>query len=514
MQVRDVSQPSPPVAGSAGAPDPKPIHRSPGLIAILGLASIVMFVLAMAWPDEGAFWGQGVSTAIAWLFFVVHIVATRRLLNAFDLLIWIPVVFLLQYLGMAMAIEWLGYAAPTGYDGFPVGRLPKHIELGFMLSAMSVVALLFGIHLAGIRDLSRVEPAPRVEKRSVLPAALALYWGGIAMILVGIPIAGPEVIFGAYGAMKVANIFGQADFRLFQGGMLFLQGGIFGLLVCYRRERPGLLLLGAGGAAVLLTLLLLTGDRGGMSSVVFGAGWAFALRVRRVPHWLAVSAFSVAMVLMPAIGEWREWGEVNVSTSPKDLLVAPIYEMGAAVQALSWSLELIPSTKPYTWGTSYLAQLANNLPNFGPTVGGGLPFDYNPYVHLPSFWFTGVMNPVRHALKGGGWAYSFAAEWYFNFGIAGILLGQIFTGWASARIRNASANGTFMAAAACLFMAMMSLAVRNAIGYPMRTALWPLVGLSILYWVLPQPEVRRAYAQPPAGRLPRLRSDAGSRTEP
>jgi oligosaccharide repeat unit polymerase len=490
-----------------------PLFRSYGTAAICGLVSVALLLSTLVWPERGLPFGPATSTAVAWGLFALHIFVSRRLLNAFDLVIWIPVIFLLQYLGMGLAIEWLGYVHPTGYDGFDVGRQPPHLEQAFALAALCITSLLFGIHLAGLKDLSRSDPTPPREKRSVVPAALCIYWGGLAMIVVGVPLAGASLLFGNYADMKLASNFAQSDFRFVGSGALFFQAGIFGLLAGYHRRRPWLAILGFGGAAALSLFLLVTGDRGGLAALVFGVGWVTMVRVHRIPHWVAVSAFVSMFLLMPAIGEWRvERAALDTLKLPlQDILRSPIYHMGASIQTFAYSLDLIPAQKGYAWGGSFGAALLVNVPNLGRSAGHTWWWDFDPYEYLPSVWYVATLNPVRWLTKGGGWAYSYGAEWYFNFGKPGILFGLALTGYLTARIRNASLTSSFKLTAACLFVAMMAIAIRNALSYPLRTALWPFIALSILYWLIPQtPSLQPLDASRRRSGFGELRADASS----
>jgi hypothetical protein len=113
-------------------------------------------------------------------------------------------------------------------------------------------------------------------------------------------------------------------------------------------------------------------------------------------------------------------------------------------------------------------------------------------MHDPDNWVTNVSNPVKYERLLGGYGYALGAEWYFNFGLPGVLLGMILTGFATARMRGASRRSAMWLLTVTLFYGMMLAIVRNDLGYPLRTLLWPLVGMWILQAFWPRPRPRAA----------------------
>ena len=62
----------------------------------------------------------------------------------------------------------------------------------------------------------------------------------------------------------------------------------------------------------------------------------------------------------------------------------------------------------------------------------GAPAEHLDRLHLePAKFFDGQ----------SGYGYAYGAEWYFNFGFPGMLLGMMFTGWLTGFFRNNSCEG-------------------------------------------------------------------------
>ena len=100
--------------------------------------------------------------------------------------------------------------------------------------------------------------------------------------------------------------------------------------------------------------------------------------------------------------------------------------------------------------------------------------------YRPNEWVTWVADPIRYYADGGGYGYAVGAEWYFNFGLPGMFFGMILLGWLTAYTRNHSRDGPWELTLACLMFLFMVIIVRNDLGYPMRSTVWPIIGFLIL----------------------------------
>jgi hypothetical protein len=124
-------------------------------------------------------------------------------------------------------------------------------------------------------------------------------------------------------------------------------------------------------------------------------------------------------------------------------------------------------------------QILNGIPNFRGKVGNRI-LSFDPLEYDPSKWVTWTASPNKYYNAGGGFGYAVGAEWYFNFGFPGVFFGMIWMGWLTAFMRNRSRKNTMWLIVACLYFGLLVTVVRNDIGYPLRTMMWPLVG----YWIL------------------------------
>jgi oligosaccharide repeat unit polymerase len=367
------------------------------------------------------------------------------------------------------------------------------------VALLTLVSFLFGMHLAGWMRSAEPPVAWPQDARPIVRASWATWGLGTAMILVGIPIAGPEVLFGSYGDFKVAVKFAEADVRFFGTGFLIVQSGIFALIASADPQRP-LRLRAALVSAVLLSLLAISiGTRLALMTIALGAGWAYTQHVRRVRTWVTATGFVLAFLVMPVIGEYREFRSVESTARLElgELAAANFYDMGSSLVAFSYTLEHIPRDKPYDWGLSVVSQLIDNIPNLG--LSPGRFFGLDAVKHNPSKWLVATANPSKWQNFAGGYGYAVGAEWYFNFGMPGVLFGMAFLGFALNWLRNRSRTSPLWLTFTSLALIMGVGMVRNDFGYPFRQLFWPGAVLLIFVFLLP---TRRAARRPAPGAAP------------
>lgn len=485
------------------------IDRIPAGIAIYGLFSLFMLLLVSFWPKHGeGLWGPGPSTAMAWVLCFVNIYLLRRRANAFDPVVWIPVLILLYHTGVAIAIEFFG-SKIHDYDALDLGWGPPRLNQTYGVIFLTMVSFIFGTHLAGFRDGRR--PIDKPPPKSVMSPGMVMLIGGLLMSLLGIVIAGPGLLFGNYSEQRLAVTLGRSDFRLYHTGNLFIQGGVFAVLASYDKRKPMPLYMAGFASVYYAFLLLATGYRGHLSAFSFGTGFMISSRVRRLPPWFVISLFTTMLLLVPIMREFREYRDVEAAQeyrSMSDFAAQAFYEMGSATHPLAVTIDTIPYKKGYDWGLSAVAALLSNVPNFGTGVAGWT-WQLDPFKHLPSVWFTYYVKPSRFIRRGGGFAFAMAAEWYWNFGFPGVFLGMTWMGWMIAWFRNKGAESAFLLAACSMFFAGMCINIRNAMGYPSRMFLWPFIGMTVLRLVFSVLQTRESSA-PATQPLPAPRGSARS----
>ena len=447
-------------------------------VAFFGFSSLLLLSVVWLWDELGSPFGPGTCFAVATLALIVHFAICGRRLGAFDPAIWIPVIFYLHYFGMVVAVELIPGSGHTHYDAWNHG-VPK-IDQGFATALLTLIAYLFGLHLIPLADMGSKIPTPSANERSIGLAANVLLWVGTLMMVVGIPVAGTSLVFGHYGEMKEAMKFAASDFRLLGAGFIFATGGLAGVIANTRSLNSGSLYAAFGSAAFITLFLVLTGDRTGMSVVGFAWGWVLTQRLIRIPRWPVIAGFIVMILMAPMIKEYRVWRNLQDTTrlKPSELAASTFYEMGSSVGSFCWTIDRIPSKKNYDWGLSFGAHIVGNIPNFGVV---GQRFIYiDPLKHKPSMWVTWTADPVKYWNVGGGLGYAVGAEWYFNFGFPGVVIGMAFLGWLTAYSRNKSRDGPIQLLLASMMIVFMANVVRNDFGYPLRTAGWPLIGYFLI----------------------------------
>ena len=463
-------------------------------IALFGIASFLAFALGIFDTGPVGIISPGVCTLLAWVAFGVHLVLIGRHLGAFDFAIWLPVLMLFHYFGMAVAVEWLAPDQFPFYDPFGIGIPPK-LDQSFLVALIALLSFLFGMHVAGWRSAGgRPDPSPPKPDARFVGAAWTLLVLSMLMTFVGIPIAGRELIFGSYNELKMAQKLASADTRFFFTGTLLATGGIIALIACYRPGHRLRLYAPVASAVFIGLILVLTGDRTGLAVIAFGAGWAYSQRVRRAPWSATLAGYFVALLLMPMIGEFREYRDVQDTRhlSIRGLAANTFFEMGSTLGVFGYTIEHIPKDKGYDWGLSVVSALVNNIPNVGLTPGRFFALDTDPRSHNPGQWVTFMANPTKWEINKGGYANAIAAEWYFNFGLIGVFLGMTLTGFAAGRIRNRARDGPIWLTFSGLFYVMLVISVRNAISYPLRCILWPMVFLLVVRAVWPASNRRAA----------------------
>jgi hypothetical protein len=314
-------------------------------------------------------------------------------------------------------------------------------------------------------------------------------------------IVGPSRLFGLYSDWQAAMRQG-ADQRWIDVGLHFAASGVFALLASDERNVRWRRWFAYLALAVVGVITVQKGDRGGLVAFGVGAGWCYSQRIGRLRWPPVIAAAFVGLLLMPVIGEWRSQRSFDDSkeASITDLFGGTLAEMGSSVNTIVYTIELIPETRGYSWGSTFRSAIIDAIPNLGLTKGRKF-FARESIEDNPSTWLVYTISPAW-AAAGGGYGFSMAAEWYFNFGLPGVLAGVTLVGWGMARVRNNARRSSFaLVWSAALFTGVV-LWVRNIVGFPLKAAVWPIIGLWIVHRLVTA-LIRR--------RTPRRVSDAAPR---
>jgi len=253
---------------------------------------------------------------------------------------------------------------------------------------------------------------------------------------------------------------------------------------------PAVLFLLAGskgrrGSSVVSGLLLLVysavlffmGSRALAVMPLLAYAWLWHRWIRPVPKTALVAAGLVVLfVIFPLVAAARGTpGSARLSPALlKDLFLSihnpaiqSVSEMGGSMQTVAYTLELVPSVRPFDLGTGYLYALLTVVPNVAwdvhPTVARGLAAN----------WLVWTVAPGR-AATGGGFGFSFIAEAYLNFGWVGspVILGLIGFSLAGAVFRVQRRRDPTHMAALASYSAFFLIFARGESATVIRPLLW------------------------------------------
>ena len=457
-------------------------ERSPYGLPILagrvlfGLSTLVLFASVIYWDQLGKPFGPGTSANIAYTLFALHVALVYRRVSPMDPVIWVPVAILMFHFGTPFVIETMGIATTRGYDPWEGGNA-LFLDRGYAVALLATIAFLFGVHLAGVRPLADYPRRDLERDHSLALTSMLFMLGALMMAAAGIAIVGPRTVFGIYNDWWNAKAQG-ADQRWIDIGLLFCHAGVFSLLASDEPRQRWRRWLAFGAIPVILAVLVGKGDRTGMIALGVGAGWCYTQRVRRLPWTPVLLAAFFALVVMPVIGEWRSERSLEQSKrkTTYELLGVSIYNLGSSVNSIVFTVELIPREKSYAWGETFWYAALQAIPNIGLTKGKEFA---EGEAMVPSNWLTWIISPVW-AAAGGGYGFSMAAEWHYNYGLVGVLCGTILVGWGVARARNAARSSSLALVWSTTLFAGVTIWVRNVVGYALKVAVWPIVGLWLI----------------------------------
>jgi oligosaccharide repeat unit polymerase len=151
---------------------------------------------------------------------------------------------------------------------------------------------------------------------------------------------------------------------------------------------------------------------------------------------LIVPALVIVFIVFPLVGAMRNSsGDNRVSSESivnawwamDNPVIVSFSEVGSSMGAVSHTLDLVPTVRPFDAGASYLYALLMIMPN--------LAWDVHPTsAHgTLSLWLVKTVAPATAAI-GGGLGYSFIAEAYANFGWIGVPAVMLILGWGAGKL--------------------------------------------------------------------------------
>jgi hypothetical protein len=449
------------------------VRRSPLGILLASAMCVLLVPFVAGWVDVMP--PTWLSVLLGLTLVTVHLFLVGRRTLAVDPVVWVPIAMLIFYFGLIVPVDILQLPGAS-YDTWRLGYMPDP-RRGFAAGLLTLAGLLAGIHLKGLVD-PRQQGKPPPPDRRLFPAAAILAAVGITMMVIGIAIAGPSLLFGSYGDVWQAKFY-YLDVRVLEVGFMLVQAAAIASIAASGPRRSGARSLGIGLCAWIGIYALLTGDRAALFSSGLALAWTFSHTVWQIPRRLVVASAAVALLSVPILKELREFGSVEIARqmTPAQLYGSAFGEMGSTVQVYSHTLDLIPRRKPYAMGLGALHAVLNLVPN--PLPSRGKSFLPDPRFYSPSQWLPYTINPDKY-VEGGAYGFAIGAAWYFDFGIAGMLLGMLATGAFLAWARNLAWRGSIWLVFSGLAFTASILVVRNAIASPLKLMLWPFIALLLV----------------------------------
>jgi oligosaccharide repeat unit polymerase len=249
------------------------------------------------------------------------------------------------------------------------------------------------------------------------------------------------------------------------------------LLAGSKAKRTGVVISAAITVAGSLAMFLL-GGRGAGATALVAYVWLYSRTIRPIPAKLLIlPALLLGFVVFPLVRAVRDTRgldrtSVDFVTSAWSAIDNPVVgslaEMGSSMSTVAYTLELVPTARPFDGGVSYVYALLTGFPNVAwsvhPTTAHG----------TLSAWLVYTVMPYA-AANGSGLGYSFIAEAYENFGWIGVPLVLLVIGWIAGRLSEAvrgRSDPAILALAATLLLTAILYAraetadlVRNACWY-------------------------------------------------
>lgn len=266
----------------------------------------------------------------------------------------------------------------------------------------------------------------------------------------------------------------------FLPGVLFLTAGV-------GRRRPQL--IGTAlvmGGYVLFQLLL--GYRGWPVLALLGYAWVFSRTAYRIPNTVAVgTAAAFVFVISPIVFAIRNTpGHERISlrtiasvyADVANPAVATISEMGQSAVTIAHTIALVPESRDFDLGASYLLSMLAVVPN--------VAWDIHPAIArgLPSDWLTRTVEPVIWA-QGGGLGYSVFAEAYLNFGwFGGVFLALLGFSLSLLSLWIDRQRSPPIIAACGVYMSFVLFVTRSDSIVLFRPLVWYAMAPLVVYWIV------------------------------
>lgn len=216
----------------------------------------------------------------------------------------------------------------------------------------------------------------------------------------------------------------------------FLVPSALSILAGSKSRRMGIL-MSAFIIVVYAIGMFFLGGRAAAATALVAYIWLYSRTVRPIPAGILIApALAIVFIVFPLVGAMRNSSGdnrissesvVNAWSAMDNPVVVSFSEVGSSMSAVSHTLDLVPTVRPFDAGASYLYALLMVMPNLAwevhPTSAHG----------TLSLWLVKTVAPATAAL-GGGLGYSFIAETYENFDWVGVPLVMLVLGWCAGKL--------------------------------------------------------------------------------
>jgi hypothetical protein len=215
------------------------------------------------------------------------------------------------------------------------------------------------------------------------------------------------------------------------------------LLVCTARQGIQQTLAFLLAAACFLAIMFL-GERSAALFPMLVGLVVWRKLGRSIPTPVIVGVLIAVLAIVPAVRQLRDVGPYSKITSQD---VAASFKGGQAADAflelgtmhgvLAYVLKWVPAEEPHRYGMTYLRALPGAIPNIGFKAaqsdrsimsGGAVDATARARDMSPADWYIFRINRWMFDTGGGG-GFSFIAEAYLNFGLAGVIVVMLTVGF-------------------------------------------------------------------------------------
>ena len=205
------------------------------------------------------------------------------------------------------------------------------------------------------------------------------------------------------------------------------------------------------------------------------------IRFSRSLQYLLLAAVFLAIPAIRAVREEVASQRASALFSAKLNPVGGIAEMGQSIWPVVATYRLTDS-KEFRLGRTYVKALRRVVPY---SVMGYDPISGQSQLTLedfPTYWLVATTEPwsLRRNMSA---AFSWVAEAYINFGVAGVFLMFFALGYLLTRLEQMPARSPYLLAAQAVVLAPLLWCVRSDFNTFVRPAAWGLACVGVVWWL-------------------------------